>query len=329
MATATAAIPDAGHIVAPDALAPRGFVQLPRAVLFHPDLSDGAKVLFGALLHYAWQEGSCFPGQARLADDLGVTERTIRNRIRELEAAGVLRVKQRGLGKTNLYLLLCSGEPEGGERSGPSSAARNQDSAKTGNQIPVSLVEQEPAVRLEPEPPPPPRKTTDQADEEGTSSCDPDGADTDDLVAAGATEAQASELTALGATPEQVQTVLTDAWRQTGAMARERELRCPDRYRQACVRNGTEALLWRLRDEPEHAPADEVGERLAAAEQAEHEHWRDLRRRFDELPEPERRRLIEQARASNRILSQRPPEHPLVLGAAIALLAQSPNGATI
>ena len=40
-----------------------------------------------------------------LAKDMGAGERSVRNYLKELEEAGYLEVKQRGLGKTNLYRL--------------------------------------------------------------------------------------------------------------------------------------------------------------------------------------------------------------------------------
>ena len=108
---------DEGRIVTSAPLAPgEDFVYVPKALLLHPGLSDGAEVLYCALLDYASKEGSRFPGQARLAEDLRVSERTIRQRLRELEAAGFLRVKQGHHGKTSVYQLLCSpGEAEVGE----------------------------------------------------------------------------------------------------------------------------------------------------------------------------------------------------------------------
>jgi len=311
--------PDAGHIVAPAALAPRGFVQLPRAVLFHPDLTDGAKVLFGALLSYAWQEASCFPGQARLADDLGVTERTIRNRLRELEGAGVLCVKQRGQGKTNVYLLLCpGGEPEVGERAAPPPPARNGASAQTGNEIPVRTdVDVEPAVRLEPDPPPPPPEPTDQADEEDIDACNPDDAGTAALVALGMPAGEAREWAA-----QHDQETLQEAVDLT----RDRASVNGAGYVRTVLRNWLTIPSPGSRLRQERAAEIEVGERLAAAEQAEHGHWRDLRGRFDALPGPERRRLIEQARASSPLIAQRPPDHPLVIGAAAGLLEAASEG---
>ncbi len=57
------------------------------------------------LLKYAWYDDGCFPGQAKLANDMGAGERSVRTYLKELEAAGLLEITQRGLGKTNLYRL--------------------------------------------------------------------------------------------------------------------------------------------------------------------------------------------------------------------------------
>ena len=60
---------------------------------------------YAMLLKYAWQDDYCFPGQERLADDMGAGERSVRSYLKELEKVGFLAVTQRGLGKTNLYTL--------------------------------------------------------------------------------------------------------------------------------------------------------------------------------------------------------------------------------
>jgi DNA-binding FadR family transcriptional regulator len=57
------------------------------------------------LLKYAWQNDYCFPGQARLANDMGVTDRSVRTYLQELSAKRFVVIKQRGLGKHNLYEL--------------------------------------------------------------------------------------------------------------------------------------------------------------------------------------------------------------------------------
>ena len=57
------------------------------------------------LLKYAWQNDYCFPGQERLAKDMGVTDRSVRTYLQELQAQRFITIKQRGLGKPNLYEL--------------------------------------------------------------------------------------------------------------------------------------------------------------------------------------------------------------------------------
>jgi DNA-binding transcriptional regulator YhcF (GntR family) len=84
----------------------QGFTIIPNYVLKDPSISPGAKTTFMLLLSYAWQEGSCFPGQERLARELGVAKRSIIRWLQELEEHEVISSKRRGLGKTNLYTIL-------------------------------------------------------------------------------------------------------------------------------------------------------------------------------------------------------------------------------
>src|SRR5579859_2188793 len=50
-----------------------GFTQVPNFILKDPTLSVGAKVAYAMFLSYAWHNDSCFPGQDRLAEDMGMT----------------------------------------------------------------------------------------------------------------------------------------------------------------------------------------------------------------------------------------------------------------
>ena len=93
------------EIVGADPVTRHGFTQIPNAVLIDKRLSVGAKLVYAMLLKYAWGVDGCFPGQLKLADDMGAGERSIRTYLKELEGVGFLEVKQRGLGKTNLYRL--------------------------------------------------------------------------------------------------------------------------------------------------------------------------------------------------------------------------------
>ena len=88
-----------------DALSARGFTQVPNHILDNGKLSPGAKLTYAMLLKYAWQNDYCFPGQERLAKDMGVTDRSVRTYLQELERADFVAIKQRGLGKVNLYEL--------------------------------------------------------------------------------------------------------------------------------------------------------------------------------------------------------------------------------
>ena len=88
-----------------DALSTKGFTQVPNHILDNGKLSPGAKLTYAMLLKYAWQNDYCFPGQERLAKDMGVSDRSVRTYLQELEKADFVAIKQRGLGKVNLYEL--------------------------------------------------------------------------------------------------------------------------------------------------------------------------------------------------------------------------------
>jgi len=82
-----------------------GFTQVPNFILTNKGISVGAKLAYAMLLKYAWYDDACYPGQIKLAEDMGAGERSIRTYLKELESAGLLEITQRGLGKTNLYRL--------------------------------------------------------------------------------------------------------------------------------------------------------------------------------------------------------------------------------
>lgn len=88
-----------------DAATARGFTQVPNFLLRSNKLSAGDKLAFAMLLSYAWQNDYCFPGQLRLAQDMGITERSVRTHLKSLKSHGLLAITQRGQGKTNLYEL--------------------------------------------------------------------------------------------------------------------------------------------------------------------------------------------------------------------------------
>ena len=101
------------EIVGADLATRHGFTQVPNFILTNEDISVGAKLAYAMLLKYAWSNDACFPGQVTLAKDMGATERSVRTYLKELETVELLEIKQRGLGKTNLYRLHLTVKPKG------------------------------------------------------------------------------------------------------------------------------------------------------------------------------------------------------------------------
>lgn len=93
------------EIIGADLVTRFGFTQVPNFILEHKDLSVGGKIYYAMLLKYAREKDECFPGQQKLAEDIGASERSVRSYQKELEEAGFLRVVHRGLGKTSLYQI--------------------------------------------------------------------------------------------------------------------------------------------------------------------------------------------------------------------------------
>ena len=93
------------ELIGADPVTRQGFTQVPNFILTKKDISVGAKLAYAMLLKYAWGDDACFPGQVKLAEDMGSTDRSVRTYLKELETAGALEVVQRGLGKTNVYRL--------------------------------------------------------------------------------------------------------------------------------------------------------------------------------------------------------------------------------
>ena len=70
-----------------------------------PSLSTGAKVAYSMFLSYGWHNDFCFPGQDRLAADMGMTRPRVTQLIGELQKAGLIEIERRGQGKTNVYTI--------------------------------------------------------------------------------------------------------------------------------------------------------------------------------------------------------------------------------
>lgn len=83
----------------------RGWTGVPNFILESKEISVGAKLTYAMLLKYAREMNECFPGQDRLAADMGVTDRSVRTWLKELEAASLVEIKRRGQGRPNLYIV--------------------------------------------------------------------------------------------------------------------------------------------------------------------------------------------------------------------------------
>jgi biotin operon repressor len=83
----------------------RGWTGVPNFILESDQISVGAKLTYAMLLKYARELDECFPGQERLAEDMGCSRRSVSRYITELEKADLVSVKRRGQGRPNLYTV--------------------------------------------------------------------------------------------------------------------------------------------------------------------------------------------------------------------------------
>lgn len=88
-----------------DPIAAGGFTQIPNFLLNDATLTFAAKVVYSKLLSYAWHNNLVFPGQERMAEQIGSKKSRVNQAIKELEEEGWIEIQRRGQGKTNLYIL--------------------------------------------------------------------------------------------------------------------------------------------------------------------------------------------------------------------------------
>ncbi len=88
-----------------------GFAAFPYLVMRDKALSLGAKMTYAFLLMYAWQEGSCFPGQQTLAKDLGVSERQLQRYLYELRDTKYVEIERKDRRYNNTYIILERNKP--------------------------------------------------------------------------------------------------------------------------------------------------------------------------------------------------------------------------
>src|SRR5438105_6187277 len=88
-----------------DPVSAGGFTQVPNCLINDKALSASGKLVYAKLLSYAWYNEHVYPGQERMAEELGMGLRTVSGAIAELQKLGYLKVQRRGLGLTNIYTL--------------------------------------------------------------------------------------------------------------------------------------------------------------------------------------------------------------------------------
>ncbi len=84
---------------------PDFFVQTPVSVVRCRTLTPIQKTTYDVLRSYADADGYAYLGQTRLAAEVGCSERTVRTAVHNLVAAGLVSLRRRGQGLTNLYHL--------------------------------------------------------------------------------------------------------------------------------------------------------------------------------------------------------------------------------
>ncbi len=93
------------HVIIEDEALQAGFTQIPNQILRRPDIPPGAKLAYMVLLSYAWQKDHSYPSQDRLAEDMGVSERSVITYLKQLVDSGLITIRRRGLGLTNVYVI--------------------------------------------------------------------------------------------------------------------------------------------------------------------------------------------------------------------------------
>ena len=83
-----------------------GFTQVSNLVIFDQDISGEAFRLYMVIKQFAWTRGFAWPGQKRLGEILGMSERTVRSLLRELENRGLIEIQRCGLTKPNIYWVV-------------------------------------------------------------------------------------------------------------------------------------------------------------------------------------------------------------------------------
>src|ERR1700722_6442543 len=81
-------------------------VWMPWCVVQTSLISPGAKILLGVLLKHCGRRNYCWPKQETFAQELGLSERSVRNYLQELVDHELIAVEIRGFHQSNVYTSL-------------------------------------------------------------------------------------------------------------------------------------------------------------------------------------------------------------------------------
>jgi DNA-binding MarR family transcriptional regulator len=88
-----------------------GFAAFPYLVMKDSQLSVGTRLTYAFLLMYAWQEGSCFAGQEKMAEEMGISRAQLQRNLYELRDAGYIKVERSDKRYNNTYVILDQKRP--------------------------------------------------------------------------------------------------------------------------------------------------------------------------------------------------------------------------
>lgn len=88
-----------------------GFAAFPYLVMEDKALTIGARFTYAFLLKYAWQEGSCFAGQEKMAGEMGVSRAQVQRFLYELRDAKYIRIERKDKRYNNTYVIVDRKKP--------------------------------------------------------------------------------------------------------------------------------------------------------------------------------------------------------------------------
>jgi hypothetical protein len=115
-------------------------IIIPDAIAQYPELSPGAKLVYGTLLRFAGHAGLCYPSERTIGSRIAISERQVRRHLGELRKAGLVDWTKGSEKRTNNYrflwhsIFIMGTEVSANDRTEVSADNRTEVSAKE-NQV--------------------------------------------------------------------------------------------------------------------------------------------------------------------------------------------------